>query len=62
MVRMSTVKEQARQLVEELPDNATFDDLVYQVYVRQKIEAGIRAGEEGRVQSHEDVKRRFLSR
>ncbi|MEM8993320.1 MAG: hypothetical protein AAGF23_00885 [Acidobacteriota bacterium] len=57
---MSTVKEQARQLVEQLPDDATFDDLVYQVHVRQKIEAGIRAGQEERVQRHEDVKNRFL--
>ncbi|MEM6797330.1 MAG: hypothetical protein AAF725_25395 [Acidobacteriota bacterium] len=57
---MSTIKEQARQLVEQLPDDATFDDLVYQVHVRQKIESGIRAVEEGRVQSHEDVKRRLL--
>ena len=32
----------------------------YEAYVRQKIETGIRAGEEGRVTSHEDVKRRYL--
>ena len=58
---MTTVKEQARQLVEELPDDATFDDLVYQVYVRQKIAAGIKAGEQGRIKSHDEVKRRFLA-
>ncbi len=58
---MNTVKEQARQVVDELPDSATWDDLMYKIYVRQKIAAGIQAGEEGRVQSHEEVKRKFLS-
>ncbi len=56
-----TVKEQARVLVEDLPDDATWDDLMYRLYVRQKIALGIQAGEEGRVQSHEEVKKRFLA-
>ena len=56
-----TVKEQAQALVEELPNDATWDDVMYQLYVRQKIALGIRAGEEGRVQSHEEVKRKFLA-
>jgi hypothetical protein len=29
---------------------------MYQIYVRQKIETGIRAGEEGRDQDHDEVK------
>ncbi len=56
-----TVKEQARALVDDLPNDATWDDLMYRLYVRQKIALGIQAGEEGRVQSHEEVKRRFLA-
>ncbi|MFL6236314.1 MAG: hypothetical protein ACJ76N_24495 [Thermoanaerobaculia bacterium] len=59
---MSTVKEDARQLVESLPDHATWDDLMYEMYVRQKIAAGIQAADEGRVVPHEEVKKRFLSR
>jgi predicted transcriptional regulator len=59
---MSTVKEDARQLVESLPDHATWDDLMYEMYVRQKIAVGIQAADEGRVVPHEDVKKRFLSR
>ncbi len=55
-----TVKEEARQMIEKLPDHATWDDLIYELYVRQKIEAGLQAAEEGRVVSHEEVKRRFL--
>jgi predicted transcriptional regulator len=58
---MSTIKEEARKVIDSLPENATWDDLMYELYVRQKIEAGIQAAEEGRVISHEQVKQRFLS-
>ncbi|HEV2846928.1 MAG TPA: hypothetical protein VG477_18880 [Thermoanaerobaculia bacterium] len=58
---MSTVKEEARDVIEKLPEHATWDDLMYELYVRQKIAAGIQAANEGRVVSHEEVKRRFLS-
>lgn len=57
---MSTVREEARQVIERLPDHATWDDLMYELYVRQKISAGLRAADEGRVVSHEDVKKKFL--
>ncbi|NJL27670.1 MAG: hypothetical protein HC897_07105 [Thermoanaerobaculia bacterium] len=57
----ATVKQQAQQLVEALPTDATWDDLMYQIYVRQKIALGIQAGEQGRVQSHEEVRRKFLA-
>jgi hypothetical protein len=62
MVGMATVKEEARQLVEKLPEDATWKDLLYEVYVRQKLEEGRQAVAEGRVISHEEVKRRFLDR
>ena len=39
---MSTVKEEAADLVEQLPDNATWDDLMYRVYVHQKLATGRR--------------------
>lgn len=46
----------------DFPENAIEDDLPDELYVRQKIEAGLYAAEEGRVISHEEVKRRFLMR
>lgn len=33
---MNTVKEEAALLVERLPEHATWDDLMYQIYVHQK--------------------------
>jgi predicted transcriptional regulator len=47
-------------LIEHLPDTATFDDLMYELYVRQKIEAGLKDAAEGRVLSHEEVVRELL--
>ena len=59
---MSTVKEEVRDLAEKLPNDATWDDAMYELYVRQKIAAGLKAAAEGRVVPHEEVRRRFLSR
>lgn len=59
---MPTAKKQALEMVRKLPDKATWDDIMYGVYVRKKIEAGIQAADEGRVVSHEDVKKRFVKK
>lgn len=58
---MARVKEAAQRVIDELPDHASWDDLMYKLYVQQKISAGLQAAEEGRVVPHDEVKRRFLS-
>lgn len=55
----TTLKEEAHRLVDQLPENATWEDLVYRIYVRQSIEAGIRDAEAGRVESVAEVRRSF---
>jgi len=57
---MSSAKEAARQIIDHLPDQATWDDIIYELYVKQKIEAGLRAAEEGRTVSHQAAKKRLL--
>ena len=57
---MQSVKEMARELIEHLPDTATFDDLMYEFYVRQKIEAGLKAVNEGRTLSHDEARKQLL--
>lgn len=59
---MSPIKEEAKRLIDKLPDQVTWDDIMYEFYVKKKIEIGLKAAEEGRVTSHDDVKRRFLGR
>jgi predicted transcriptional regulator len=48
------------ELADKLPEQATLDDAMYTLYVRQKIEEGLKDIAEGRVVSHEEVRRRLL--
>lgn len=54
---MSTAKEEAINLITRVPDEASWDDIIYEMYVKKKIELGIEAANEGRVVTHEEVKR-----
>jgi hypothetical protein len=59
---MTTVKKQALEIVKKSPEKATWDDIMYQIYVRKKIETGINAADEGRGIPHKAVKKRFLKK
>ena len=59
---MSSVKEAARDVIERLRDDATWDDLMYELYVKQKIEQGIADVEAQRVVPHERVRTELLDR
>lgn len=50
------MKEEARRLIEKLPDDATWDDLMHEIYVRQAIEAGLADMEAGRVKDVDQVR------
>ena len=49
-------KQEAQRLVEKLPDGATWDDLMYEIYVRQAIEAGLEDSQAGRTVDVKDVR------
>jgi hypothetical protein len=49
------VKQEAHKLVDRLPDDASWDDLMYDIYVRQAIDAGLEDVQQGRVLSHEEA-------
>jgi predicted transcriptional regulator len=53
------VKEEARRLVDNLPEDVTWEDLMYQVYVRTTVEAGLADSEAGRVTDVEKVREEF---
>jgi hypothetical protein len=57
---MSSVKEEAKKLIDRLPDQVTWDDIMHEFYVKKKIATGIKAAEEDRIVSHEEVKKRFF--
>ena len=59
---MLSEKEEAKRIIESLPEHATWDDIMYQLYVKKKINDSLHAAKEGRVVSHQEVKKRLTSR
>ena len=57
--RVSTAKEEVRKLLDTIPDEASFEDIQYHIYVRQKIEHGLEDVEAGRTVSEEEFDRRM---
>lgn len=56
---METAKRQVQDILENLPEDASLEDIQYHIYVRQKIEQGLADVAAGRVVSHEEVQRRL---
>ncbi len=55
--RTPTTKEQARELLEKLPDDVTWDDIVYELALRRSVELGLADADAGRVTEVHDVRR-----
>ena len=55
----ATVKDEARRLVDRLPEDATWEDLQYQIYFHQAVEAGLKDSREGRIVPLEEARQRF---
>ena len=56
---VKTAKDEVRELLDNLPDDASLEDIQYHLYVRQKIQRGLAAAEQGRTIAHEEVVRRM---
>jgi hypothetical protein len=54
-----SLKNEARKLIDQLPEDATWEDLQYEIYVRQAIEAGLKDSREGRTVSVTEARRRL---
>ncbi|MGZ0076174.1 hypothetical protein [Methylomonas sp. YC3] len=57
---MQTVKQIVHDIADHLTEQATFDDAMYAIYVRQKLEQSLHAAAEGKVTSQEDMEKRYL--
>jgi hypothetical protein len=55
----TSIKAEAQRLVDQLPDDATWDDLMYEIYVRQAVEAGLKDSCEGRTVPIDEVRRQL---
>jgi len=54
-----SIREKVHHLADELPDEATWKDVLYEAYVRHEIEAGLGEAERGEFASEEQVRSAF---
>ena len=55
----SNIKQAAHQLIDQLPEDSTWNDAIYEMVVRREIELGLEDSDAGRTISVEDVRREF---
>ncbi len=52
-------KEEAHQLIDRLPANATWDDLIHEIYVREAVDRGLADSRAGRTKSVQEVRAKY---
>jgi len=52
------IKEDVIQLINELPDNSTIDDIMEELYFKLQVDEGLKELDEGKGIAHEEVKER----
>ncbi len=56
---MATAKEEIRRILDTLPNDASWEDIQYSIYVRERIERGRREADEGKIVDQEEIERRM---
>ena len=54
-----TAKDRIVEIMQDLPDDVTFEDALYEIYVAFKIERGLEQANKGKGIPHEEAKQRF---
>ncbi len=53
---MATEKENIIEMLKNLPDDVSMEDIIEAIYVRKRIEKGLKDSEEGNLYTHEEAK------
>ena len=56
---MASAKQTVRDVLKEMPESCTLEDIQYQLYLRQKLERSFVAAAKGRLVPHGEVKKRL---
>jgi predicted transcriptional regulator len=56
---MAGVKEQVIHMIQSLPEDATVDDIMAELYFKLRVDAGLRELDEGKGIPHEEVQKRM---
>lgn len=55
---MPTAKDDVRSLLDALPETASLEDIQYAIYVRERIERGLREAVDGKVIDQDEIESR----
>ena len=58
---MQTIKQIVHDIADHLPEQASFDDAMYALYVHQKLERSLKAAEEGKITAQEEMEKFYLN-
>jgi predicted transcriptional regulator len=56
---MASPKQTVLELVRDLPEDASLEDIQYHLYVLQRVDKGLKEVEEGKVVSEDEMESRF---
>ena len=56
---MATAKEEIRRMLETLPDDATWEDVQYSIYVRERVERGRLEADQDKLIDQDEVETRM---
>ena len=56
---MRTAKEETRKMLDTLPDNASWEDIQYSIYVRERIERGRLEADAGKLIDQAEIEQRM---
>lgn len=57
---MSEIKEEVIRMINNMPDNIGYDDIMAEIYFRQKVDKSIEQISKGQIVEHEEAKSRIL--
>ena len=58
-IPVTDIKANAHKIIDGLPSSATWDDIMYRIYVRQSIESGLKDVEQGNTIPVDEVRKQF---
>lgn len=56
---MKSAKQTVRDMLHHIPNKATLEDILYHIYVREKIERGLQEARQGKLISQEKLEKRL---
>jgi len=54
-------KQVALKMIEQMPADASLEDIIYELYFRQRVDRGLQELDAGKTISHEEVKQNLIT-